>query len=57
MGGYPGDEEKAAALFRQLDRAKLMQDFLASAAWLKARPDCTGKLGAIGFCYGGGIVN
>jgi carboxymethylenebutenolidase len=57
LGGYPGDEEKAAALFRQLDRAKLMEDFLASAAWLKSRPDCTGKLGAIGFCYGGGVVN
>jgi len=57
LGGYPGDEEKAAALFRQLDRAKLMEDFLASAAWLKSRPDCTGNLGAIGFCYGGGVVN
>lgn len=57
LGGYPGDEEKAAALFRQLDRAKLMEDFLASAEWLKSRPDCTGKLGAIGFCYGGTVVN
>jgi carboxymethylenebutenolidase len=57
LGGYPGDEEKAAALFGQLDRAKLLEDFLASAAWLKSRPDCTGKLGAIGFCYGGGVVN
>ena len=57
LGGYPGDEEKAAALFRQLDRAKLMEDLLASAAWLKSRPDCAGKLGAIGFCYGGGVVN
>ena len=57
LGGYPGDEEKAAALFGQLDKAKLMEDFLASAAWLKSRPDCTGKLGAIGFCYGGGVVN
>ena len=57
LGGYPGNEEKAAALFRQLDKAKLMEDFLASAAWLTSRPDCTGKLGAIGFCYGGGVVN
>jgi carboxymethylenebutenolidase len=57
LGGYPGDEEKAAALFGQLDRAKLMEDFLASAGWLKSRPDSTGKLGAIGFCYGGGVVN
>jgi carboxymethylenebutenolidase len=57
LGGYPGDEEKAVAMFGQLDKGKLMEDFLASAKWLKARPDCTGKLGAIGFCYGGGVVN
>jgi carboxymethylenebutenolidase len=57
LGGYPGDEEKAVALFGQLDRGKLMQDFLAAATWLKSRPDSTGKLGAIGFCFGGGVVN
>ena len=57
VGGYPGDEEKAAALFGQLDRGKMTEDFFASAKWLKARPDSTGKLGAIGFCYGGGVVN
>src|SRR5204862_7878989 len=57
VGGYPGDEEKAAQLFGQLDRPKMMEDFLAAAKWLKARPDSTGKLGAVGFCYGGGIVN
>jgi carboxymethylenebutenolidase len=57
LGGYPGDEEKAAALFGKLDRGKLMEDFLASALWLKSRPDCTGKIGTIGFCYGGGVVN
>lgn len=57
LGGYPGDEEKAAALFKKLDRAKLMADFLAAAYWLKSQPDGTGKLGAIGFCYGGGVVN
>jgi carboxymethylenebutenolidase len=57
LGGYPGDEEKAVASFGQLDKAKLMEDFLASAAWLKSRPDSTGKLGAIGFCYGGGVAN
>jgi carboxymethylenebutenolidase len=57
LGGYPSDEEKAVALFGQLDRGKLMEDFIASALWLKSRPDCTGKLGAIGFCYGGGVVN
>jgi carboxymethylenebutenolidase len=57
LGGYPGDEEKAVALFGQLDRPKVLEDFVASAAWLKARPDGTGKLGAVGFCFGGGVVN
>jgi carboxymethylenebutenolidase len=57
VGGYPGDEEKAAAMFRQVDGAKMREDFLAAAEWLKSRPDGTGKLGAVGFCFGGGIVN
>lgn len=57
LGGYPGDEEKAVALFGQLDRGKVTNDFVASAKWLKARPDSTGKLGAVGFCFGGGVVN
>ena len=42
-GGYPGDDEKGLQLFSQLDRAKMTEDFLAAAAWLKSRPDCTGK--------------
>lgn len=57
LGGYPGDEEKAAALFAQLDRPKMMEDFVTSAIWLKSRPDSTGKLGAVGFCFGGTTVN
>jgi carboxymethylenebutenolidase len=57
VGGYPGDEEKAAAAFGTVDRNKMTEDFVAAAKWLKARPDCNGKLGAVGFCYGGGIVN
>jgi len=57
QGGYPGDDEKALAMFGQLDRGKTSEDFLASAKWLKARPDSTGKLGAVGFCFGGGVVN
>src|SRR3954454_15790123 len=57
VGGYPGDEEKAAALFGQVNGAKMMEDFYASAMWLKSRPDSTGKLGVVGFCFGGGVVN
>jgi carboxymethylenebutenolidase len=57
LGGYPGDDENGGKLFAQLDRARMSEDFLAAAAWLKSRPDCTGKLGAVGFCFGGGIVN
>ena len=57
VGGYPGDEEKAAKLFATVDRAKMGEDFLAAAQYLKGRADCTGKLGAVGFCFGGGVVN
>lgn len=56
LGGYPGDEDKAREQFAKLDQKKIYDDFLASAAYLTARPDSTGKLGAVGFCYGGGIV-
>jgi len=57
VGGYPGDDEKGGALFRTVDGAKMREDFIAAAKWLKSRPDCTGKIGAVGFCFGGGIVN
>jgi carboxymethylenebutenolidase len=57
VGGFPGDDEKGAALFRQVDGTKMMEDFVASAEWLKKHPNCTGKIGAVGFCFGGGIVN
>ncbi len=57
LGGYPGDEDKARELFPKLDQSKTREDFVAAAAFLKARPECTGKIGAVGFCYGGGMVN
>jgi carboxymethylenebutenolidase len=57
VGGYRGSDEKGAAAFRTVDGKKMTEDFVAAAKWLKARPDSTGKLGAIGFCFGGGIVN
>src|SRR5882757_4692975 len=57
VGGYPGDDEKGAAAFRTVNGPKMTEDFVAAAKWLKARPDSTGKLGAVGFCFGGGMVN
>jgi carboxymethylenebutenolidase len=57
LGGYPGNEDKARELFSQLDQAKTREDFVAAAAFLKTQPQSTGKIGAVGFCYGGGMVN
>jgi carboxymethylenebutenolidase len=57
VGGYPGDDEKGAVKFREVNGPKMLEDFVASAAWLKARPESNGKIGAVGFCFGGGIVN
>ena len=57
LGGYPGDEDKARELFTKLEQPKSRNDFVNAAAFLKALPECTGKIGAVGFCYGGGIAN
>ncbi len=57
VGGYPGDDEKGAAAFRTVNGPKMFEDFVAAAKWLKARPESSGKLGAVGFCFGGGVVN
>lgn len=57
LGGYPGDEDKARALFATLDQSKTRQDMLASAQALMARPDSTGRVGVVGFCYGGGVAH
>ena len=57
VGGYPGSDEKGAVAFRQVDGKKMTEDFVAAAKWLKARSDSNGKLGAVGFCFGGGMVN
>src|SRR4051794_29337058 len=57
VGGYPGDDEQGAAKFREVNGPKMFEDFVASAQWLKKHPLSSGKLGAIGFCFGGGIVN
>jgi carboxymethylenebutenolidase len=57
VGGFPGNDEQGAVKFREVNGPKMMEDFVASANWLRTNPECTGKIGAIGFCFGGGIVN
>jgi carboxymethylenebutenolidase len=57
LGGYPGSEDKARELFPKLDQGKTRNDFIAAARYLKALPEGNGKVGAVGFCYGGGVVN
>jgi carboxymethylenebutenolidase len=57
LGGYPGDEDKARELFGKLDQAKSREDFLAAEDVLKHLPEGNGKVGVVGFCYGGGIAN
>ena len=57
LGGYPGDEDRAREMFPKLSQEKTREDFVAAAEFLRARPECTGKIGAVGFCWGGGMVN
>jgi len=57
LGGFPGDDYRGGLLFPKIDSQKMTEDFIASALWLKSRPDCTGKIGITGFCYGGNISN
>lgn len=57
VGGYPGDEQKGVALFRTVDGKKMTEDFVSAAMWLRNRPDSKKRLGAVGFCFGGGMVN
>ena len=57
LGGFPGDDYRGGQLFNKVDGKKMTEDMVASAMWLKSRADCTGKICATGFCYGGGIAN
>ncbi len=57
VGGYPGDEDKARELFAKLDAGKRTEDLMAAVTVLKARPESSGKIGAVGFCFGGAMVN
>ncbi len=57
VGGFPGDDQAGAAAFRTVNGPRMFEDFVASAGWLKAHPQSTGKVGVIGFCFGGGISN
>jgi carboxymethylenebutenolidase len=57
VGGFPGDDFRGGQMFSKVDGKKMMEDMVAAARWLKARSDCTGKICATGFCYGGGVAN
>ncbi|MCA4021454.1 dienelactone hydrolase family protein [Vibrio vulnificus] len=57
VGGYPGNDDQGRELQKNLDRAKIEQDFIAAAQYLKTHPLSNGKLGAVGFCFGGYVVN
>ncbi len=57
LGGYPGTDDEGREMQRKLDRPKMAEDFVAAARWLHEHPSCNGKLGVVGFCFGGGVAN
>ena len=57
LGGYPGTDDEGRAMQRTLDRNKLLEDFVAAVKFLQSHPECTGKVGCVGFCYGGSVSN
>lgn len=57
LGGYPGTDDEGRTMQRKLDGAKLFEDFVAAVKFLQNHDNSTGKVGAVGFCYGGGVCN
>jgi len=57
LGGYPGNDDEGRAMQAKLDSDKITEDFIAAAKWLDAREECSGKVGVVGFCFGGGMAN
>ena len=57
LGGYPGNDDDGRTMQRERDRAEMLEDFVAAVGFLQAHSECTGRVGAVGFCYGGGVVN
>lgn len=57
LGGYPGDDDKGREMQAKRDPAQMTEDFIAAAEWLQKHPACTGKIGVVGFCFGGGMAN
>jgi carboxymethylenebutenolidase len=55
LGGYPGNDDDGRAMQRQRDRDEMVEDFVAAVGFLQNHPDCTGKVGSVGFCFGGGM--
>jgi carboxymethylenebutenolidase len=57
LGGYPGNDDEGREMQRKLDGSKMLEDFVAAVGFLQSHPDCTGRVGCVGFCYGGGVCN
>jgi carboxymethylenebutenolidase len=57
LGGYPGDDDKGREMQNKRDKNEMLEDFIAAFEYLKKHPDCNGKVGVVGFCFGGGIAN
>lgn len=57
LGGYPGNDDEGREMQRKRDRDEMLEDFIAAYEWLMARPESNGKVGVVGFCYGGGVSN